>query len=503
MIDKLSDQDKKYIIDLVSNDKREEARALIAKILGVKRTQQYHWLNKLYEESKKTGLTFKETVTKVTDSLKEIDVEEDQDLEFKDKYVFNKDTGQYIFFCKKAGKNIVLEESLFKSILQSYSNFNGPDSTINEMSRKFNIPRNILSEILNIYGFTHDEIPVTKEELFEKTPEEITEDLLQTKKFEIYQKFQKKDWKETQEDANKWRALQIGQLNPFKDFVNTFKPQITNVTLPNNEVAGDHHIVFELSDLHFGAHADEEELYLGKGWNIEETTKSILTLCAKAKAHVLAQKAKYASVKLLLMGDLLDSLTGETEKGTELDTHPIGEKQFEVGFKVLETFISGLLEVCPKIEVIGVAGNHSYYGDWALMKCLEKFFSSNPNVKFNISKKRWVNFEIEGSLFIAEHGYSAFYKAKVPKGDLARESYIKTLLLSKPELLINSKRRYFLTADQHSLEYKEYNGFEFIRFSTPVRGNKFVDHLALTNAPRQNALIVNKDGVQQIVNFYL
>lgn len=490
-IDTIKKEDKEYIITLIKEDKRKEARQIIGRLLGVKKTQQNYWLNKLSES------------TKIEEVEIANEIVSNKELDFKDGYVFNKEQDKYIFLCKKVGRNVVLEGSLVKAILAAYSNFNGDGSSINEISRKFNIPRNVISEILTILNFTHDELPVLKEEYAEKSEEEIVDDLIQRKKFEAYQKFQKRDWKETQDAANKWHQLQIGQLNPIKDFINTFSFTREDVVIPEVKKTGDYDLIIGLSDLHFGGFADGDELYLGSDWNIDKTAQAVELIAFKIKKALASRTYQFKSLKLLLLGDLLDSLTGETEKGTELETHPIGEKQFDVAFKTLEKFISTIYSIFPNIEVIGVAGNHSYYGDWALMKCLEKFYSNNKNIKFNVSRKKWVDFKIGNSLFIAEHGYSAFYKARVPDDDKGRDAYVKNLLMSKPENLVGTKHRYFLTADKHTLEYKEYNGFEFFRFSTIVGGNRFVDHLNLKNSPRQNALIVGEDGVEEIVNFYL
>lgn len=497
MIEKISDRDRNYIVDLIKKDKKKEARELIGRLLGVKRTQQHYWVNKLSNVDQSFKKTTEQLNKSVDRSVK------NEHLEFQDKYVYNKESGKYIFFCKKAGKNIVLEESLLKAILHAYSNFDGDESSLNEISRKFDIPRNIVAEVLSILNFTHDEIPVLKEEYLEKTNEEIVEELIQSRKFSAYQSFQKADWKETQKDAEKWRKFQALQLNPFKDFTENFLYPKYEIDIPSKSVVGNNHLLIALNDIHFGAYADKEDLYLGDDWNIEITQKTIENYASQIEEYILNQTTQFATIKVAILGDILDSLTGFTEKGTPLDTFPIGEKQFDIAFKTLDMFLDSLLKIVPKVEVIGVAGNHAYYGDWALLKCLEKFYSKNKNISFEISKKRWINFVIEDSLFVAEHGYSAFYKARVPDSDKAREAYVKNLLISQPELLVNCKRRYFLTADRHSLEYKEYSGFEFIRFSTPVKGNEYVDHLNLRSASRQNALVINKNGVQSIVNFYL
>src|SRR5690606_1983394 len=110
----------------------------------------------------------------------------------------------YIFLCKKLGKNIVLEESLVKSILKAYSSYAGDASSLTEISHKFSIPKIALSEILSILGFTHNDLPLLPEEIAAKDEDKIVEEILADKKFSIYQKLQKADWQETKRKAEKW-----------------------------------------------------------------------------------------------------------------------------------------------------------------------------------------------------------------------------------------------------------------------------------------------------------
>jgi len=133
---------------------------------------------------------------------------------------------------------------------------------------------------------------------------------------------------------------------------------------------------------------------------------------------------------------------------------------------------------------------------------LECYFRTEKRITFENTTKRFLTFRIFDNLFLNEHGYSAFFKSRLPKSGSQRENYINGLFLSKPELLQGIKNKYFLSNDQHHLEIKENAHFENIIFSTFVGGCRHSDNSMYNQRPRQSILVVDSEGVSEIVHIF-
>jgi hypothetical protein len=178
------------------------------------------------------------------------------------------------------------------------------------------------------------------------------------------------------------------------------------------------------------------------------------------------------------------------------------EEQFQAAFDSIVYLINTLLSLFPKVEVKSVKGNHNDFGDWVLFKALEAYYRSEQRATFDVFQTDHGLFKVKNTLFIVSHGYSAEYKAKIPKTGKARESYIANLFLSKPEQLIGVAQKVLLTADQHHLEMKEYAEFEHYMLSTAVRGDKHSESLGMNNIARQNCFVIDEQGIKEIVYCY-
>lgn len=422
------------------------------------------------------------------------------ELELNENYTYNKDTDSYIVFLKKINKNIVMRGEVHRAIVEAYSNYLGKPSTISDLCRTHSIPRDILTAYLKACRITHSDLPYSNEKIQESGAEELTENLLEKKKFRISQDFSKKDWQKTKELASKYLALEVGSFNPLIGFLENWNPPRYKAIAKPDYKGSDKHIIISLSDVHWGLNAEKDAQYNGENWSIENTNARINDYANKIKEQIGALKIRPQSATILLMGDMLHSLTGRTDKGTELETGPMGEAQFENAFNSLKLFVDSILTIFKEVNVKAVQGNHDSIADHILSMILKAVYTKEPRISFEISRARWLPFKIYDSLFLMEHGYSAKFKSRLPSGG-KRTSYIQSLFLSKPELLEGIKSRYYLTADQHHSEI-ETADYELIMFSTFSSGDKYADNSCLRSRPRQNLLLVGKSGVEQIINIY-
>lgn len=434
-------------------------------------------------------------------------VEWKSSLKFTEKYIYNKEDDKYVLYLKAANGNIVIPGDVVRSITASYSNWIGKEHSINEICRNHMIPRNYFTEIVKILEITHDSEPVTKEELIERDIHEITGDLLQKKKFQLHQEFQKKSWKETQDAASKWYKLQEGVYDPFAKFLSSWLPPKYNpikYTGPVNKLKQSKNaMLVGLSDVHFGAKTNKKESYRNKGYSTEEAIEAIANYSVGVKRIVEERNYGFDECVVTSLGDILHTTgAGFTTKGTMLVHDCIKEEQFNAAFNSILGFISDMLSVFPKVAVKSVKGNHNDFGDYVLFKALEAYFRTEKRITFDVFQTDHGLFKIKKCLFVISHGYSAEYKGRLPASGKARESYIANLFLSKPEALIGVDQKVLLTADQHHLEMREYAEFEHYMLSTVVRGDKHSEAMGLNNAPRQSCFVIDDNGVKEIVYCY-
>jgi len=447
----------------------------------------------------------KDFVTQAVVEDQEADELWESSLKFTDKYIYNKQDDKYIIYLKAANGNIVLPGDTVRGIKENYSNWVGEEHTINEVCRNYQIPRNYLVEILKVLAITHDSEPVTDEQIKERDVKDIAKDILQKKKFNLYQEFQKRSWKETEEDASKWRRLQEGVLDPFTNFISSWDPPAKEKVVYKGKKEGNKprkSFVVGLSDVHFGAKSNPKDSYRKKGYSTQDAVNYIKKYVQEIKEAVESRNYSFDECVLAAMGDILHTTgAGFTTKGTMLVHDCIKEEQFSSAFNSIVLLIDSLLEIFPKVRVNSVKGNHNDFGDWVLFKTLQAYYRSEPRISVEVFQTDHGLFKVKSTLFVISHGYSAEYKGKLPSGK-ERERYIANLFLSKPEELIGVNQKVLVTADQHHLEMKEYAEFEHYMLSTSVKGDKHSEAFGLNNISRQSCFVVDGSGIKEIVYCY-
>ncbi len=428
-------------------------------------------------------------------------------LKFTDKYVYNKADDKYVVYLKAANGNIVIPGSTIRGIIENYSNWYDNAHSINELCRNYKIPKTYFMELKDVFGITHDSEPVSNEELIEKNIDSITEDILQKKKFQLYQKFHRRSWKDTEEAAKKWMDFNEGVLNPFSEFLSKWEPPkyipVKHQSISGKTKAQPKTMLVGLSDIHFGAKANAKDSFRSKSYSTEEATACLKKYAEDIKKAVEERGYNFNECILTALGDILHTTgAGFTTKGTLLVHDCIKEEQFNAAFDSTVVFIKDLLAIFPKVHVKSVKGNHNDFGDYVLFKTLAAYFRTEKRITFEVFQSDHGLFKVNKCLFIISHGYSAEYKGRLPAPGKARESYITNLFLSHPEALQGVTQKVLLTADQHHLEMREYAEFEHYMLSTSVRGDKHSEAMGLNNIARQSSFIIDNEGIKEIIYSY-
>lgn len=469
----------------------------------------------------------KEKEEEEDEEITEAEIEEYDDgsyIEFP-LYSYNTVTKDYIFKFEKIpniGKVITLPITQVDAILQAYSKFDDCPETITQIALKHSLPAFTIKKILYALGVTHDSLPLADPRVLAESYNESTEvqDLLALRKANLHSKFQAETWKTIQSAANKWNHFEAGVLNPFRDILETWEPKVvippdaTKVAAQTYCGTNKETFIVTISDLHFGVFTHKDYAYYSQeDWTIEKTQEAVKRYADKLISTIKRRDRCIPKKCILLsLGDILHSISGLTDKGTVLETNPKGPLQFKIALNTISEFLQRLLQVFLTVEVKAVSGNHDSFADWVLFTAIEKAFKAQVDsgkLFFDIATERWLAFSEGNSLFILEHGYSPFYKAKVPSGDTGKEAYISRLILNEKQKRANAgfpspEHNYFLMGDRHHYSQKNYTGFEFIQLPTLVHNDLYADHLNLHNRPKQLAFILDhKEGIIDTISIYL
>ena len=407
---------------------------------------------------------------------------------------------------KGRSRPLVIRAATHKAIKQAFSDMGTPPMSVEEVALKFKIPVAYLEEYKRIFGMTRDALPLTDEEIAEKTVEELAEEIMEDKRFAILQGVEKLDWKETQQDATQWRKFEARQLDPFQRVLDSWSPPklMPLAKMPPRKDASDYVLVAALSDLHFGAASNSRYMFNKPDWTTQDTVAAVAKYAQGLKQSVDNRKYKFKKLIILALGDLIHSLNGKTQRGTELKYDAVREEQFDYALTSLCSYISFLAEVIPSVEIHSVYGNHNYEAEMALFRALEGYFSKDARVKFFHYSSRPAAFREGNTLFVLDHGADSVERAYVPtNSDAKLQLHVQSILLNCPtELYVGAKSKIFCMGDKHHWEHLEYNDFEFIMFGTILGSDEHASVNGLRNRARQSALVLSEDGVAETLHYY-
>ena len=137
-----------------------------------------------------------------------------------------------------------------------------------------------------------------------------------------------------------------------------------------------------LSDLHYGANAKAKYMFNRPDWTTEKTVECVDKFATEIVKEVDNRKSKFKKCVIMGLGDLIHSLDGKTQRGTELKYDYVREEQFDFALDSLLAFITRMVECFGECEVHSIYGNHNYETEMALFRALDCFFRKDKRVKF-------------------------------------------------------------------------------------------------------------------------
>jgi predicted phosphodiesterase len=481
-----------------------DAARFIMEKTGLGKSQSKEWARRIYNECLLFGSADNEDPIESEWEEESPNNDYASDLEFSDKYVYNKAEDTYLFLLEKRfGKNIIVSGPRIRGIISNYSNYDDAPESINQVSTKYEIPRNYLLYILKVLGVTHDSLPFSPEEVVEDDIEELKEKYITGKKFALNQKLQKESWRSTKEDARRWNEFIVGKYNPFIDALDAWSPPKTKELIVSSYAEETSEKVFlcVLTDTHIGELT--KRCWDGNSFDTEKATANIFDYLAQIKAKMNEFLYRPANCKLVIMGDILNScVDGMTRKGTHLSNDIINGEMFSVGLDVVISFVSYLRQIFDKVDISCVQGNHDSFMAGAVYYSASRFFEQDPRIVWNISNYWLDSFKINNCYFIYSHGKDDVTHVAIPKSKHKFESFVQSLLLKKVEELVGVKSKYFICGHLHSYEHIESNDFEKIQVPSSVTADEFAEALGYMTKARQNCFIVGEDSIEETLHFY-
>jgi hypothetical protein len=427
-----------------------------------------------------------------------------ESLQTNKNYTYNPSTQKYIFHTeKKFGKNLVFTKISIDLITKLYSNL-GSALTSNEIALKLGLPLETIKHVLRIMNITHDSLPFSEETISVTDEDSLVEDAMSSKRFNVLQKIEKRDWKETQEDAEKWRAFKTLHVDPFSGFMEKWSPpklapMPKSVKLSNK--SSDKVFVAVLSDLHFGSSANSRYMFGKNNWSTADTVKAVDNYANEITKEVDDRNFKFKRCVIIGMGDLIHSVLGKTARGTELKYDVVREEQFEYALNSLLIFISRMTELFGFVECHDVGGNHHYELDMALFKALDMYFKHDKRISFQHYSTRPAAFKIDKTLIMMDHGADSIERVYVPSGSKL-EKHVNNILLNNSHLLDGVNTKLFLQGDKHHFEHLEFASFEYIMFGTILGSDEHASTNNWHNRARQSCLILDDRGLREIIHIY-
>ena len=363
-----------------------------------------------------------------------------------DKYVYNGESDTYITFLKCRPKPLVISGTKFRSMKKSYSDWDGKPATINEICRRFAIPRDQFMELKAVHGWTHEAEPFTREEVMSREVDDLANDAFQQRRQSVWEGFEKKRWHQTKIDAEKWNNLEQSFIAPLQDHLSSLLPEYTlpvfNLKTARNPFA----VVTSAGELHYG----------GSGWVLEsgenysrEEAADRLSYAREIFLEEVADRGRPERFYYAVGHDFftVDNDHQSTTKGTSQEVDGTAAQILAEGIDLALKDIDILRSVAPVI-IAGVPGNHDRLLTIALLKCLETAYRTSEDVVVNFSAKTRCYYAYGDTLLGFAHG----------DGALKPSDYMATMAKEAPALWADTVYRAFFTGHLHSEVVRELVG---------------------------------------------
>lgn len=395
-------------------------------------------------------------------------------------YTYNGTTDTYVTILKCRPHPLVMSGVKFRAMKRAYSNWSNQESTVNQICRRFEIPRDQFMELKTIHGWTHDQEPFTKEEVTEKDTHELVEDAFQQKRQALWEGFEQKKWHETKKAAENWDRLEQTFILPLREhvenFAPTYKPNQVNIRTSRHPFA----VVANTGELHYGKAGWVSET--GEEYNREIAEKRLVA----ARTHMLqevADRGRPEKFFWALGNDQLhiDNEHGTTTKGTPQDCDGTAARILREGFEIFVRDADALLAVAP-LEIMYVPGNHDHLLTFSMLNMLAAWYRGNKRVTVRLTAKSRDYAEYGNTLLGFGHG----------DGALKPKDFMATMAKEAREGWGRTKYRAFFTGHMHTEVVRELVGGTHYQMKSLSGPDRYHEKNAFLSTAGMNSYVVDK-----------
>lgn len=326
--------------------------------------------------------TPEELYEELFDEELEEEVEEElyEEYEADGDYHYNEMTDLYLVYVPHKRKPMQIPGKLIREWNEAYSNMSvGGAETINQICKTWSISRKDFTAIKKAMKWTHDQDPFTDEEHLTNDPADLAENLVQKKRLAFEKQFRKKEWKEIERDAIRWRELSyhLGvtpDLKTVKETIDDIKniekychnisidKKISKKTIQTKKGSS---LIIPVSDLHVGKKYTAKNLK-NKTFNLSELKKRL----SRAMGYITMTRPHFedriSHIVYSSLGDNFEAIFGNMRPGQHLTMDIFGAEQYKEVVEFHVCFLSFLREEFPNIPITAVfqGGNHDrIFGD--------------------------------------------------------------------------------------------------------------------------------------------
>jgi|TARA_Y100000289_G_scaffold14595_1_gene13684 predicted phosphodiesterase len=371
-----------------------------------------------------------------------LDEQEEKEEQFKDEdiyydklYYYDEKRDKYIIHIPSKKRPIALDGVKWRAIRESYSNWDGQPTSINEICRRFHFSRQTAIEIIRSMGLTHSSSPFTDEVLEEESEDSLIEDLLRKKEESVYIKSQRKEWRKVRSDAEKYRSkvnYAESIMQYFDDMNGGFEIPLVEMKNPTENYI----YLISPTDFHWGGYSPD---YTGEPYNRDIARKLLFKTTQDLISRInVSGRPDY--IVLGIGGDGLhfDTQNKTTTRGTLQDTDGTPTEIVNSYLHMLVDYINFLRQLCP-LKVFCVAGNHDFYTTTLIRAAVTGFFNDTEDVEVVQDLSVRQTFLYGNSLITLVHG------------DDGKVNDLASIIASeRPKLWGKSDYRFIFTGHLHT-----------------------------------------------------
>lgn len=430
---------------------REQKKHFIDQVASGWRWRQYHQkyitFFGTWEQLRDFGLWFRKQSYFLNSGIEkkeyadpEIDLNKKENIELNllhnQAYWYDENRDVYVVHLPSKKRPFALNGSFWRAIREAYSNWGDSPSSVNEVARKFSLPRNTVVALLRAMGVTHDSSPWSDEQINRAEEDSLVADLIRRKEERVLVKAQKIEWARVKKDADKYRRVKLfaKSLSTHFETLNKIDHKVPRLSLVAAE--SPFSLVLSPTDFHWGKRApdtdgDPYDRSIAKK-RLFETTKEVLSR--------VSIRGRPEKIILALGGDGLhiDNMNKQTTRGTPQDCDSSPMEMIVSYVEMCREYIDYVRQF-GDVDVYVVNGNHDYYSSIFLREALYGWYHHVKGVDVQRIMRHRQTFLYGKSLITFVHGDEGNVK-----------DYPAIIASENPELWGKSKWRFVFTGHLHT-----------------------------------------------------